>query len=83
MNVAVAFSKLCGSLSSSKIKSGTLKSSPYHAVFYCHTLDKLEVNIQAEIAVIQEKELKSMAINCLKHDQQCLDVGCMHLQHIL
>jgi hypothetical protein len=39
---------------------GALKQKVYHN--NPHTLAKLEANIQAEIAVIQEKELKSMAM---------------------
>jgi hypothetical protein len=33
------------------------------------TLAELEANIQEEIAVIQENEHKSVAMNCLKHAQ--------------
>jgi hypothetical protein len=36
---------------------------------------EFEVNFQADIAVIQGKELKVVAKNCLKLAQQCLDVG--------
>jgi hypothetical protein len=37
---------------------------------YLQTLAELEVTIQAEIAIIQDKELMSVAVNCLKRAQQ-------------
>jgi hypothetical protein len=48
-----------------------------------HTFAELEANIQAEIVIIEENELKSVVMNCLKHAQQCLDVGEEHFQHLL
>jgi len=33
----------------------------------CHIFSGIEVNIQAEITVIQGSELKSIAMNCLGH----------------
>jgi hypothetical protein len=48
-----------------------------------HTLAELEANIEAEIAIIQEKELKSMAVNSVICAQQCLDVGGEHFQCLL
>jgi hypothetical protein len=37
-----------------------------------HVLAEMEVNIQTGIVVIQERELKSMTMNCLGRAQKCL-----------
>jgi hypothetical protein len=52
-------------------------------VLLSHTLAELEPNMQAQIAVIQEKGLKSVAVNCLQHAQRCLDVQEQHFQRLL
>ncbi|CAG0887035.1 unnamed protein product [Darwinula stevensoni] len=71
-----------GKLDSANSELATIwKNKVVHLKAACnnpHTLAELEANIQAEIAAIREKELKSVAMNCLKRAQQCLDVEGGH-----
>jgi hypothetical protein len=56
---------------------GSIKAKVYHTK--PHTLAKLECNMEPEIVAIPERELKSVAMTCLR---QCLGVG-VNFNHLL